>query len=372
MDRRQFLETSSLVATAITLGTGGSTPVQAADVHRVLDSEEYTNMRIEQARPPKAFTAKSLEKARAWQKKMRLKLIECLGGFPDKCELYPEVVEQKEFPNYTREKILFQSRENLTVKAYMLLPKKFDTPGRCMICLPGHGRGVDDIVGIKEDGTMRETYGEYQNDFALQCVDHGIAAFAVEQFAFGERRSERAKKEGAGASSCNPTSGIAFMIGETMIGWRVWDVVRSIDYLETRDEIDPKRIGAMGISGGGTTTFWSACVEPRIKVAFPSGYFCTFDHCIMLVSHCIDNYIPGIFKVADMPEFAGLIAPRAFFVESGIQDNIFLIDGVKDAVNRAREIYEVFGAEDRIDSEHFDAGHSFYGKGGFAFIEKWL
>ena len=50
-----------------------------------------------------------------------------------------------------------------------------------MICLPGHGRGVDDIVGIDKEGKQRKRYGGYQNDFALQCIAHGIAAFAIEQ-----------------------------------------------------------------------------------------------------------------------------------------------------------------------------------------------
>ncbi|MFH1744217.1 MAG: alpha/beta hydrolase family protein [bacterium] len=377
MDRRRFIETSGLAATAVAIGLHANETSLAANtgenkMPRFLDSEDYTRFRIAQAKPPAAFTTTSLDQAQIWQKRMSNRLIRLLGGFPEKVALEPETVEQQEFERYTREKVYFESRAHLTVKAYLLLPKEFKTPGRCMICLPGHGRGVDDIVGIQEDGTMRTAYGGYQNDFALQCVDRGIAAFAVEQFAFGDRRSERARKDSADASSCNPTSGIAFMLGETMVGWRVWDVIRSIDYLETRKEIDPKRIGAMGISGGGTTTFWSACVEPRIKVAFASGYFCTFDHCIMAVPHCVDNYIPGIYRVADMPEFAGLIAPRPFFVESGTEDNIFLLDGVKAAVVRAKEIYKVFGAEDRVDSEHFEAGHSFHGKKGFPFVEKWL
>ncbi len=378
MKRRTFVQTSGLAvsATAFGIQTSGTQAIASATggstVKRVLDSEQYTDFRIAKTQPAMSFQAENQQEALRWQKRMRRRLIDLLGGFPEKCALQPEIVERKEFDRYTREKVYFQSREGLTVKAYFLMPKGFKTPGPCMVCLPGHGRGVDDIVGIKEDGTMRETYGEYQNDFALQCLDHGFAALAVEQFAFGDRRSERARKEGAGASSCNPTSGIALMLGETMVGWRVWDLIRAVDYLETRSEVDPKRIGAMGISGGGTTTFWGACAEPRLKTAFVSGYFCTFDRCIMKVPHCVDNYIPGIYKVADMPEFSALIAPRPLFVESGTQDNIFLLDGVDRAVSRAKEIYRVFDAEDRVGCEHFEAGHSFHGKGGFEFLTRWL
>ena len=245
---------------------------------------------------------------------MRAKLVDLLGDFPEeKCELLPRVTETKEFSTYTRETVLFQSRPNMTVFGYLLLPKDFETPGPTILCLHGHGRGVDDIVGIQEDGTMRTEYGEYQNDFALQCVDRGYAALAIEQFGFGHRRDDAACQRGAGNSSCLPASGAAFLLGQTMIGWRVYDAMRSLDYLSTRPEIDMNRIGVMGISGGGTTTFYAAAIDERFKVAVVSGYFNTFRDSILSISHCIDNYIPGVLKYAEMYDIAGLIAPRAMF-----------------------------------------------------------
>ena len=61
------------------------------------------------------------------------------------------------------------------------------------------------------------------------------------------------------------------MLGETMAGWRTWDVMRAIDYLETREELDGKRIGCMGISGGGAVTLYATAVEPRIRPGLPSA-----------------------------------------------------------------------------------------------------
>lgn len=338
----------------------------------LFDSEVYTRGRVANVTPKMPFVGGSPEEIEAWRQKLSGELLELLGGFPRRGPLEAEIVECVEFDKYTRERIHFQSREDLTVKAFLLLPKKRPDRERCMLCLPGHGRGVDEIVGIKEDGTTRTRPDEYQKDFAVQCAERGIAAFAVEPLGFGERRDAHARGEKADHSSCEPSSGVALMLGETMVAWRVWDVIRAIDYLETRDEIDAERIGAMGISGGGTVTFWGACLEPRIRVALVSGYFCTFDECIMAVPHCIDNYIPGICRLGDMPEFAGLIAPRPLFVESGTKDEIFRIDGAKRAVARAETIYEACGAEDRIGHEFFEGVHEFHGKDGFEFIEKWL
>ena len=88
-------------------------------------------------------------------------------------------------------------------------------------------------------------------------------------------------------------------------------VMRTIDWIESRPELDAKRVGCMGISGGGTCTLFSAALEPRIKAAFVSGYLNTFRDCIMSVSHCIDNYVPGILNHS-LPAMDYLTTRRLF------------------------------------------------------------
>jgi dienelactone hydrolase len=338
-----------------------------------LDTLAFSHEMYNHASRAMAFQASTSVEAEGWQHNLRAKLVELLGDFPgERCELLPRVTETREFPTYTRETVLFQSRPNMTVFGYLLLPKDFEAPGPTILCLHGHGRGVDDIVGIQEDGTMRTEYGEYQNDFALQCVDRGYAALAIEQFGFGHRRDDVACQRGAGNSSCQPSSGAAFLLGQTMIGWRVYDAMRSLDYLSTRSEIDMNRIGVMGISGGGTTTFYSAAIDERFKAAVVSGYFNTFRDSILSISHCIDNYIPGVLKYAEMYDIAGLIAPRAMFVESGTEDTIFPIDATRFAFDQAQEIFRVFDAEDQLGLEVFEAAHSFHGVGAFQFLDQKL
>lgn len=338
-----------------------------------LDTLVFSHQLYEQVPRAMVFQATTKAEAERWQGELRPKLVELLGGFPaETCDLRPRVVETKEFPTYTRETVLFQSRPNMTVFGYLLLPKDFETPGPVILCLHGHGRGVDEIVGIQEDGAMRTAYGGYQNDFALQCVAHGHAALAIEQFGFGHRRDGAAHQRGGGSSSCQPAAGAAFLLGQTMVGWRVYDAMRSLDYLSTRPEIDMNRVGVMGISGGGTTTFFSAAIDERFKVAVVSGYFNTFRDSIMSISHCIDNYIPGVLQYAEMYDIAGLIAPRAMFVESGTKDDIFPIDATRFAFDRAKEIFRVFGVEERLGIEVFDAAHSFHGVGTFQFLAQML
>ncbi|HJQ25308.1 MAG TPA: alpha/beta hydrolase family protein [Blastocatellia bacterium] len=347
-----------------------------SDVHaddREFDSLQFCLAAYEHVTPSLGFAATDKRAARLWQRRVRDKLTELVGGFPrDRVALHAEILEKRSMNGYTREKVIFQSRAGLSVFGYLLLPADCRHPLPAIVCLPGHGRGVDDIVGISEAGKQRQTKSGYQNDFALQAVEHGYAAFAIEQLAFGCRRDEAARKKGAGQSSCQPAAGAALLMGQTMVAWRAWDVMRAIDYLTTRAEIDPSRIATMGISGGGTISYFSAALDPRIKVAVVSGYFNTFRDSILSRSHCIDNYVPGILNFVEMYDIAGLIAPRALFVESGTRDPIFPVEATRLALEKAQHIYEVFGASDSIGHEIFEGDHEFHGRGAFEFLKQRL
>ena len=231
-----------------------------------------------------------------------------------------------------------------------------------MICVPGHGRGVDDIVGIDEQGRDRTDKAGYQHDFAIQVAEAGMAAVAIEPMAFGCRRDPLNARQGLSQKGCEPAAGGALLLGETMIGWRVWDVMRTLDYIATRPELDASRVGCMGISGGGTATLFAAALEPRIRAAMVSGYLNTFRDSVGSLAHCIDNYVPGILNWAEMHDIAGLIAPRPLFVESGEKDNIFPIAASVESFKQVREIYGVFQAADRVEQEVFPGRAFILGK----------
>ena len=333
----------------------------------------FTHKLYESAALRMSFQSQNRRDAEQWQKNLRAKITELLGGFPAKrSPLETQILEVREFPGYHREKFVFQSRPDAWVLAYLLTPKSVRGPHATVVCIPGHGRGVDDIVGIDDKGQDRTEKVGYQYDFAIQATEHGMAAVAIEPMAFGCRRDAITKKKGLGAAACQPAAGAALLLGQTMIGWRVYDVMRTIDWIETRRELDAQRVGCMGISGGGTCTTFASALEPRIRAAMISGYLNTFRDCIMSVSHCIDNYVPGILNWAEMYDVAGLIAPRPMFAESGEKDDIFPIAASLASFERVKKIYEVFGADRVIDHETFDGPHSFWGKRGLPFLAKHL
>ncbi|MCD6362002.1 MAG: acetylxylan esterase, partial [Armatimonadetes bacterium] len=250
---------------------------------RYLEPMRYMWDLYDATEPSLAFRAENEQQWRSWRRRLKAKFKQLLGGLDEpRCELAPEVTQRRQMDGYTREHVLFQSRPNMTVAAWVLIPDGCDGPTPTMICLQGHGSGKNDIVGIDDDGNQRAEYGGYQNDFAVQAAHRGFFVIAPDMFSFGERRDPEEIEKGVRASSCRRPSMAGILLGRTVPGIRVYDVMRCIDYLQTRPECDPKRIGCMGISGGGTITTFAAAVEERIAAAFISGY----------LSHWRDSIMP--------------------------------------------------------------------------------
>ena len=319
------------------------------------------------------FRAKTHEEAEAWQRTLRAKLTGLLGGFPaTRAPIRSETLEVRDFPAYRREKFWFESRPGVAVLGYLLLPRNAQAPSPVVVVVPGHGRGVDDNVGIDDQGRDRTEPAGYAFDCAVQVARHGLAACAIEPMGFGCRRDAVTIKKGLGVSACQPAAGSALLLGETMIGWRVYDAMRTIDWIGTRKALDASRVGCMGISGGGTCTLFAAALDLRIRAALVSCYLNTFRDSIMSVSHCIDNYIPGILNWCEMYDVGGLIAPRPLFAESGGKDPIFPVAASRESFARVKKVYEVFGAASSVGREVFDGGHQFSGRQGLPFLAKHL
>jgi len=250
---------------------------------------------------------------------------------------------------YRRIRVEFPSHAGWDARGWLMIPDGVKAQSPAVVCLPGHGAGVDEIVGL--------TAATYHADFALQSVREGWVTLAVEQISFGSNRSSR---EVNGQSSCTIDSMAALLLGETMTGWRVRDASAGRRALSTLPEVDPARIGVIGISGGGLTTLWSAALDPEFLAAGVSGYFCPMFQSIMNVAHCPDNYVPGFGLLMDIPDLAGLIAPRWLAVENGTLDTIFTKEGFKQACELAEQIYAK--SPERFTSDLFEGDHVFNGR----------
>ena len=333
-----------------------------------LDPVAWTMRRYDEAPLRMTFRATDRGGALLWQDRLREKVTELIGGFPrERVPLDAVQIEVREFPTYVRETLTFTSRPGVEVLAYVLRPANVEGPLATVVCVPGHGNGVDEIVGI-DSGAADGAGDGYQRNFALQAVEQGLAVVAIEPMAFGHRRDPVTREQGR-ATACEPAAGAALLLGETMIGWRVWDVMRAIDYIETRPDLDARRVGCVGISGGGTCALFAAALDQRIRCTYLSGCLSTFRASIMSLAHCIDNYVPGILNWAEMYDVAGLIAPRPLFSEAGTRDPIFPVDASQESFRLVKHIYAIMGAEeDSVQQEIFEGEHEFHGERGWPFL----
>jgi dienelactone hydrolase len=293
-----------------------------------------------------------------WQTALRARLRELIGDEPsEKLPVDVEEVDREETDDYVRMRILFTAEECSDVPAHLLVPKAGEGPFPAMVCLQGHSPGMHISIGEAHNDDERASIAG-DRDFAVQAVRHGFVALALEQRCFGERAEQA--QERRMPHGCQDAVMHALMLGRTVIGERVWDVSRGIDLLQEQPEVDRNRIACMGNSGGGTITFYAACLDERIKLALPSCSFCTYADSIMRIEHCADNYIPGILKVAETYELAGLVAPRRLLIVAGETDDIFPIDGVREAFEKAKAIFLAAGCEDNVRLVVGPEGHRFY------------
>jgi dienelactone hydrolase len=322
-----------------------------------------------------AFTAGTAAAARTWQRKARNSLSECLG-FLDQKRVSPAAkeIERVDRGSYVRHKIVLRTMPHAQLPLYLLIPKGIKKPRPAVLALHGHGYGVKDIVGLWEDGSERRTPDGYHKDFGAALAERGFVVAAPEISCFGERLMEIHATFGATclSSTCFNVATYAIMLGKSAAGMRVLDALRVVDYLLTRREVDNNAIGAMGISGGGMHTFFSAAIDPRIKASVISGYFCDWRDSILSIFHCPCNFVPGLLSLGELSDLAGLLAPRPLLVEHGMRDPIFPIARVKSAVSRSRRAWNAFGAGENLQTDYFEGRHRINGEAAYAFLAKHL
>jgi predicted dienelactone hydrolase len=163
------------------------------------------------------------------------------------------------------------------------------------------------------------------------------------------------------------------LLGIPLIALNIWDVMKTIDYASGRRDVDPGRIGAVGLSFGGTMVMHSAGLDTRIKAAGISCAMTTYaEYAIRMGNFCGSQFIPGIYRYADLPDLAGLIAPRPLLIENGVYDDGFPIEASIEAHNRVGEIYRAAGVPDRLEIDVFEGAHQFSGRKAFDFFDKWI
>ncbi len=302
-----------------------------------------------------------------WQTRAKKKLNELLGLPLQKCDDCLTIEYTKEREGFTEIRFRFQSEEGYYVPCHLWIPTSVEKPIPVAICLQGHSTGMHISLGRPKYPGDEETIKGGDRDFAVRIVKEGYCALAIEQRNFGECGGNEKGPD------CYNSAMAAILIGRTTIGERVWDIQRTIDVLEKHfPQVDMENIICMGNSGGGTTTFYVGCLEPRVKYVMPSCSVCTYEDSIGAMEHCACNFVPNIRKYFDMGDLAGLIAPRYLVIVSGKDDKIFPLHGVQKTFEIVKTQYQAVGVQENCTLVVGNGGHRFYADAAWAVMNDYI
>lgn len=317
------------------------------------------------------FRGRTESDVRRWQPPFRERLRAALGltnverdlaGFVPAAEL----LATEDMGSYARESWRVHTEPTVPLPCYLLRPKS--AAGRLPLVLTPHGHGHPHVyVGLFRSPQEQEHIRAGERDVAVQAVEQGYLVIAPTTRAFGQTRSP-ADAERDAVSSCRLQLMRDLLVGRTPIGDRVWDTSRLIDWAVAHQGADGGRIAITGNSGGGTVSLFAAACDTRITAAVPGCYFNTFAGSIGSIRHCDCNYVPGILRLGEMHDVAGLIAPRHFLAVAGRDDPIFPIAHTRSAFARLAGIYRAASAADRCELYVGDGGHRYYKKRVWSFV----
>lgn len=278
------------------------------------------------------FAATNRTEAVAWQKASRQKLFALMmgGRQPERVPLEPKVLQRVEPPTgaHVLEELTLQVLPDRRAHAWLAVPKQPKGKVGAVLALNGHGGSGEEVVR----GLSLYWYGR-------ALAEKGYVVIAPD----------------VGSHQLQHTNW-------TLMGQRVWDALRCLDYLETRPEVDPARIAVAGLSLGGETTMYVAALDERVKAACSSGWLTTVEN--MKHGHCPCWNFPGLEQHFDFADIFACVAPRPLVLEVGELERApggFPVAIARGAFAEIRPAFQLFGAEDKLMLDVHPAGHVFHG-----------
>ena len=348
----------------------------------------------ESAPPKYACTASDAPSFLIWKAKSRDRLRELLGlsrleQFVADSAPYsrePELLSTFHEDGYTRYKLSIQTLPEVFMPFYMLVPDGLSNsrPHKAMIAIPAHGASKESVAGVLTSPGVREKLeAAPKESYGLHLVKMGYTVFCPDPPGYGERLEPVSMEDRAFlgdappnplGSSCKNLTITAEALGLTFAGLVLWDLMRLVDYIETRPTINSESLGCCGFSGGGLYTMWLAAMDDRIRLAVISGYLHSAKESILETHLCPCNFVPGLWRDFDLCDIASLIAPRPAFYENGLRDVLNGPKGIDDPVSqfqKIQRIYSLFGKAGHVRHRTFDGPHMWYGL-GYDFTEEYL
>ncbi len=331
------------------LDDGRVLPKSPAPERQLRDYLHVEVRRAMDARRAEIAALKSPEDVARRQKELRTKFVDALGGLPDRTPLNARTVGKVARDGYRVEKVIYESRPAHHVTATLYLP-------------PGDGPhpGVLMPIGHSENAKA----ADYVQRGAVLLAKNGIACLAYDPISQGERKqllNQDGKAAIQGSTTEHTMIGVgALLVGECTATYRIWDGMRSLDYLASRPEIDIQRLGCTGVSGGGTLTSYLMALDDRIVAAAPSCYLTTLERLFATIGpQDAEQNIPGQVAFGmDHADYIFLRAPKPTLMLVATRD-FFDIDGAWTTFREAKGLYGLLGRPEHMELAESNSTHGY-------------
>ncbi|WP_246008294.1 alpha/beta hydrolase family protein [Chitinophaga lutea] len=300
------------------------------------------------------------------QQWIRQTLQDAVGAFPAKTPLHAKVTGTIRKDGYTVEHIVYESQPGFYVTGSLFLPAQSGKAPAVIYC-SGHSAN-----GYRSPAYQR---------VMLNLVKKGFVVFAFDPVGQGERleyydTATRQSRHKWPSNEHSYPGAQLFMAGGTLARQMIWDGIRAVDYLLTRKEVDPQRIGITGRSGGGTQCAYIAAFDERIKAAAPENYITSFRRLFESIGpqDAEQNFLGGIARGLDMGDLLTVRAPKPCLMITTTRD-MFSIQGATETAKEVTAMYAALGKKDNFGMVTDDAPHASTKKNRealYAFLQKHL
>jgi len=318
----------------------------------------------------RAANVNRIQNINDWEKRqanVRQKLWDILGPFPEKTPLNAKITSKVKKDGYKVENVIYESVPGYYVTASLFIPDKVKKPAPAILFCSGHSHGAYRLES-------------YQLPL-LNLVRKGFIVLAIDPAGQGERLQylDPVKGESVIGSSTKEHSYPSvqvFLIAKSVARYFLWDGIRGIDYLVSRREVDPARIGVHGLSGGGTQTAYISAMDERVAASAPAGYITSYRRLLESdgVQDGEQNLYHEISSGIDHADFIEVRAPKPTLIMATTRD-FFSIQGSRETYSELKHVYTIFGKPDNIEITEDDHGHGYTQKNReamYAFFQKHL
>ena len=326
--------------------------------------------------PVKSFTGDDFEK---WKNETWPEVLATLGDWPGRVDLDPVMTAEWEHDGLTKQRWYIDVGEGIS--AILQLNHKTDidktTKHPAILCCHGHGEfGKESVMGNDSSPERCADIKKTNYSYGHQMAQKGFVTYAIDWIGFGERADKNKPNwtsAGAGRDMCNVYYLHATMMGMTSLSINTSHGMAATDFVSSLPFVDAERLGVMGLSGGGTMALWSALCDKRFKAAEVICYSDLWAYFgIRDVNYCGMQVAPGLYKLVDLPDLQGLLAPKPLLIDIGAADSCFKIDSAMQCFDKVKSIYAAANAADKLELDLHSGEHGWSGRLAESFFSKHL